>query len=88
MMADDEDTKPDAPAPKKKRGFAAMDKALVAQIASKGGKAAHLAGTAHEFNSDKAREAGRKGGRAMRAKLAAGRPDTAGTVAQNDDGEE
>lgn len=66
----DEDTKPDAPAPKKRRGFAAMDRALVAQIASKGGKAAHAAGTAHEFTSDKAREAGRKGGRAAHAKRA------------------
>jgi len=79
-MPSDDDTKPDAPAPKKKRGFAAMDRALVAQIASKGGKAAHAAQTAHEFNSDEARAAGRKGGRAMRAKRAAAMPE--------DDGEE
>ena len=32
------------------------------EIASKGGRAAHAKGTAHEWNSDEAREAGRKGG--------------------------
>jgi general stress protein YciG len=50
------------------RGFAAMDRRLVSEIARKGGKAAHTAGTAHEFTSDEAREAGRKGGRATHAK--------------------
>ncbi len=50
------------------RGFAVMDRRLVAEIASKGGKAAHAAGTAHEFTSEEAREAGRKGGAAKRAK--------------------
>jgi general stress protein YciG len=49
-------------APKARRGFAAMDRARVAEIAAKGGKAAHAAGTAHQFNSDEARNAGRKGG--------------------------
>ena len=44
------------------RGFAAMDEQKQRQIASKGGKAAHEKGTAHEFNSDEARQAGRKGG--------------------------
>jgi general stress protein YciG len=39
-----------------------MDRSLVAEIARKGGKAAHAAGTAHEFSSDEARAAGRKGG--------------------------
>ena len=53
---------------KKKRGFAGMDPARVSEIASKGGKAAHSAGTAHEFSSEEAREAGRKGGRATHAK--------------------
>lgn len=48
--------------PKRKRGFAAMDPKLVAEIASKGGKAAHAAGTAHQFTADEAREAGKKGG--------------------------
>jgi general stress protein YciG len=47
-----------------KRGFAMMDPALVKQIASRGGKAAHAAGTAHEFKAgeEKAIAAGRKGG--------------------------
>jgi len=53
--------------PSKRRGFAAMDRALVAEIARKGGRAAHEAGTAHEFTSDEARAAGRKGGRATHA---------------------
>lgn len=52
---------------KKKRGFAAMNPALVSEIARKGGKAAHVAGTAHEFTSEEAREAGRKGGKASHA---------------------
>ncbi len=57
-----------APKPKQRRGFAAMDPHLVAEIASKGGKAAHAAGTAHEFTTDEAREAGRKGGLAPHAR--------------------
>ena len=32
------------------------------EIASKGGRAAHLKGTAHEWTSEEARSAGRKGG--------------------------
>ena len=47
---------------KKKRGFAAMDRTQVRELARKGGIAAHRAGTAHEFSSDEARAAGRKGG--------------------------
>jgi general stress protein YciG len=49
---------------KRPRGFAAMDRKLVSEIARKGGKAAHSAGTAHEFTSEEARVAGQKGGRA------------------------
>lgn len=45
-----------------KRGFASMDAAKQREIASKGGRAAHAKGTAHEFTSDEARVAGRKGG--------------------------
>lgn len=56
------------PKPKRPRGFAAMDRKLVSEIARKGGKAAHSAGTAHEFTSEEARVAGRKGGRATHAK--------------------
>ncbi len=47
------------------RGFASMDEDKQREIASKGGKAAHEKGTAHEFTSDEAREAGRKGGEAV-----------------------
>ncbi len=32
------------------------------EIARKGGRAAHMKGTAHEFTADEARDAGRKGG--------------------------
>lgn len=53
-----------APARPRRRGFAAMDRERVKQIASKGGRAAHAAGTAHQFNSDEARVAGKKGGMA------------------------
>lgn len=48
----------------RRRGFAAMDRDRVKQIASKGGRAAHAAGTAHQFSSDEARVAGKKGGEA------------------------
>ena len=47
------------------RGFASMDPNRQREIASKGGRAAHAKGTAHEFNSDEARDAGRKGGQAV-----------------------
>ena len=49
------------------RGFAAMDENKQRQIASKGGKAAHEKGTAHEFTPDEARAAGRKGGERVSA---------------------
>ena len=48
-----------------KRGFASMDRSKQREIASKGGRAAHAKGTAHEFTSDEARVAGRKGGEAV-----------------------
>ncbi len=54
--------------PRRKRGFAAMDPKLVSELASRGGKAAQRAGTAHRFNSEEARAAGRKGGMATGAK--------------------
>ena len=47
------------------RGFAGMDEQKQKEIASKGGKAAHEKGTAHEFSSEEAREAGRKGGESV-----------------------
>jgi len=49
---------------KEDRGFASMDRHKQRDIASKGGKAAHQKGTAHEWTSEEAREAGRKGGMA------------------------
>ena len=51
-----------APPAKKRRGFAAMDRAAVLAISRKGGLAAHERGTAHRFSGEKAREAGKKGG--------------------------
>lgn len=48
------------------RGFASMDRAKQREIASKGGKAAHAQGKAHEWTSETAREAGRKGGQISR----------------------
>lgn len=52
----------------KKRGFASMDAARQREIASKGGRAAHEKGTAHEFTPEEAREAGRKGGQAAHSR--------------------
>jgi len=49
---------------KEDRGFASMDRGKQREIASKGGKAAHQKGTAHEWTEEEAREAGRKGGMA------------------------
>jgi general stress protein YciG len=43
------------------RGFASMDKEKQRMIASKGGRAAHEKGTAHEFNSTEASMAAKKG---------------------------
>lgn len=48
----------------KGRGFAGMDPAQQREIASEGGRAAHASGHAHEFTSEEARAAGRKGGEA------------------------
>ncbi len=60
--------------PKSNRGFASMDRGKQKEIASKGGKAAHSQGRAHEFTADEARTAGRKGGETVsrdRAHMAA-----------------
>ena len=59
-----------------KRGFASMDENKQREIASKGGKAAHEKGTAHEFDSAEAREAGRKGGEASRGGKSGGSNST------------
>jgi len=50
----------------RRRGFAAMDPKKQREIASKGGRAAHKHGHAHEWSSDEARLAGRKGGSTSR----------------------
>ena len=59
-MANNQDSSPR----KSNRGFASMDPQRQREIASEGGRAAHEKGTAHEFTSEEAREAGRKGGQA------------------------
>jgi general stress protein YciG len=65
---------------KEDRGFASMDRSKQREIASKGGKAAHQKGTAHEWTSEEAREAGRKGGMAShRRKQEQQRQGTPGT---------
>jgi general stress protein YciG len=48
-----------------KRGFASMSGEKQREIASKGGRAAHAKGTAHEFSREEAQAAGRKGGLAV-----------------------
>jgi general stress protein YciG len=45
-----------------------MDREKQREIASKGGRAAHEKGTAHEWTAEEAREAGRKGGVASHLK--------------------
>ncbi|MFB9994531.1 KGG domain-containing protein [Deinococcus oregonensis] len=50
------------------RGFARMDPQKQREIASKGGQAAHASGNAHQFTSEEARAAGRKGGQASRGR--------------------
>jgi general stress protein YciG len=59
---------------KSNRGFASMSPERQREIASKGGRAAHEKGTAHEWTPDEARRAGRKGGETVsrdRAHMAA-----------------
>jgi general stress protein YciG len=51
---------------KERRGFASMTPEKQREIASKGGRAAHQKGTAHEWTTDEARSAGRKGGQISR----------------------
>ena len=75
---------------KEDRGFASMDRAKQREIASKGGKAAHQKGTAHEWTSEEARDAGRKGGiashRRRREQMAGqmGGSDNAATETRNE----
>jgi general stress protein YciG len=65
---------------KEDRGFASMDRSKQREIASKGGKAAHQKGSAHEWTSEEAREAGRKGGMASHRRKQ--EPPQGGTEAQ------
>ena len=63
-----------------------MDPAKQREIASKGGKAAHQKGTAHEWTSEEARDAGRKGGIAShrrRREQQGGGPDGDSTDSAN-----
>ena len=69
---------------KEDRGFASMDRAKQREIASKGGKAAHQKGTAHEWTSEEARDAGRKGGIASHRR----RREQMSTTAPSDSGNE
>jgi general stress protein YciG len=71
---------------KEDRGFASMDRNKQRDIASKGGKAAHQKGTAHEWTSEEAREAGRKGGMAShrRKQQQGGGGDTTNTAGSNE----
>ena len=77
---------------KERRGFASMSPEKQREIASKGGRAAHQKGTAHEWTSEEARSAGRKGGqisRGGRGRLVEG-PDavSSGEVGAGPDGAE
>jgi uncharacterized protein len=63
---------------KERRGFASMSPEKQREIASKGGRAAHEKGTAHEWTPDEARSAGRKGGqisRGGRGRLSTAEPE-------------
>jgi general stress protein YciG len=70
---------------KEDRGFASMDRSKQREIASKGGKAAHQKGTAHEWTSEEAREAGRKGGMASHRRK---QEQSGGDVAPTPDSEQ
>jgi general stress protein YciG len=63
-----------------------MDREKQRQIASKGGRAAHAKGTAHEFTHQEAVEAGRKGGRAAQARSHAQPPQANETPAAEQQG--
>jgi hypothetical protein len=67
---------------KEDRGFASMDRNKQREIASKGGKAAHQKGTAHEWTTEEAREAGRKGGMASHRRKA-GEESSGGSTQEN-----
>ena len=71
---------------KERRGFASMSAEKQREIASKGGRAAHEKGTAHEWTADEARNAGRKGGqvsRGGRGRLIVPDEATSGTISDS-----
>jgi general stress protein YciG len=65
-MQNIDDGRIDSGTRKERRGFASMSPEKQREIASKGGRAAHEKGTAHEWTSEEARSAGRKGGQISR----------------------
>jgi uncharacterized protein len=65
-MQNTDDRRSETGARKERRGFASMSPEKQREIASKGGRAAHEKGTAHEWTSEEARSAGRKGGQISR----------------------
>ena len=67
---------------KSNRGFASMPQERQREIASLGGRAAHREGTAHEFTSEEARAAGRKGGEARALRSAQRREQMGAAAAQ------
>jgi general stress protein YciG len=69
------------------RGFASMDAQKQREIASKGGKAAHESGNAHEFTSEDARAAGRKGGQASHANRQASQKQNRDLAANENEGQ-
>jgi len=77
---------------KEDRGFASMDRNKQREIASKGGRAAHQKGTAHEWTTEEAREAGRKGGMVSggrrRAREQAAQQNRSGESPEREAGEE
>jgi general stress protein YciG len=65
---------------KARRGFAAMSRERQREIASQGGRAAHQQGVAHEWSTDEARAAGKKGGQASGRRRTSDRDDERGLV--------
>jgi uncharacterized protein len=59
---EDSDSQESGSSGRGQQGFASMPKEKQREIASKGGKAAHEQGTAHEWDSEEAAAAGRRGG--------------------------
>lgn len=60
---------------RKPRGFAALTPERRREISHKGGVSAHVKGSAHEWDSGAAREAGRKGGLAHHRRATGASPE-------------